>query len=176
MLQNSKNVHEFDSCSWISKNAHEFEKIFMNFKKCSELKKCPQFWEMFLDFKKSLRISNKIPDFKNCSWIRKIVQKLFTPWAVVVGVIEGTDNLIKNATESYKSLFDPAPGNVFPISPDLWYDSEKNINFWNENLTGQSLLMRFKMHRFLWRKIEPLVLIIYPLSFINIVGRWWRLI
>lgn len=47
----------------------------------------------------------------------------------MVGVIEGTDNLIKNATESYKSLFDPAPGNVFPISPDLWYDSEKNINF-----------------------------------------------
>jgi hypothetical protein len=35
-------------------------------------------------------------------------------------VIEGTKNLLQHATGYYKDLFGLAPGNMFPISPNLW--------------------------------------------------------
>ena len=40
-------------------------------------------------------------------------------------VVEGTENLIKHATEYYKKLFGPAPGNMFRLDPDLWSPEEK---------------------------------------------------
>ena len=40
-------------------------------------------------------------------------------------IIEGATNLVNHATEFYKSLFGPAPGNVFPLSEDLWDPNEK---------------------------------------------------
>jgi hypothetical protein len=39
-------------------------------------------------------------------------------------VIEGTKNLLQHATDYYKNLFGPAPGNLFPISPNLWSAAE----------------------------------------------------
>lgn len=39
--------------------------------------------------------------------------------------IEGDDSLLAHATEYYKNLFGPAPGNSFPINSDLWESSEK---------------------------------------------------
>lgn len=39
--------------------------------------------------------------------------------------IEGTNNLIAHATEFYKNLFGPAPGNEFHMDPDTWTTNEK---------------------------------------------------
>ena len=35
-------------------------------------------------------------------------------------VIEGIDNLLKHAIDFYKSLFGPAPGNLFQLDPKVW--------------------------------------------------------
>jgi hypothetical protein len=42
-------------------------------------------------------------------------------------LIEGTENLLKHATAYYKTLFGPAPRNLFPISPGLWGENEKQF-------------------------------------------------
>ena len=39
--------------------------------------------------------------------------------------IEGTDNLIAHATEFYKNMFDPVPGNEFHMDPNAWSINEK---------------------------------------------------
>jgi hypothetical protein len=39
--------------------------------------------------------------------------------------IEGTENLISHATEYYKELFGPTPGNQFHMNLDTWNDHEK---------------------------------------------------
>ena len=39
-------------------------------------------------------------------------------------MVEGTDNLLKLATDYYKELFGPAPGNAFVLSPGLWNVNE----------------------------------------------------
>lgn len=41
--------------------------------------------------------------------------------------MEGTGNILKLATEYYKDLFGPAPGNVFAIDQDMWDGSKKNV-------------------------------------------------
>lgn len=40
-------------------------------------------------------------------------------------VIEGDENLLKHATEYYKMLFGPAPGNAFALDPSLWREDQK---------------------------------------------------
>jgi hypothetical protein len=40
----------------------------------------------------------------------------------IVGV---TKNLLEHATTYYKDIFDPAPGNMFQISPFLWNENDK---------------------------------------------------
>ena len=40
-------------------------------------------------------------------------------------LIEGIENLIQHATEYYKELFGPAPGNMFQLDPNLWSLEEK---------------------------------------------------
>jgi len=39
--------------------------------------------------------------------------------------IEGDAALLDHATQYYKQLFGPAPGNILPIDPNLWLDDEK---------------------------------------------------
>lgn len=39
--------------------------------------------------------------------------------------IEGESNLINHATDFYKNLFGPAPGNALPLNEDLWEHNEK---------------------------------------------------
>ena len=34
--------------------------------------------------------------------------------------IEGTDNILRHATDFYKSLFGPSPGNLFLLDPEIW--------------------------------------------------------
>jgi len=34
-------------------------------------------------------------------------------------IIEGDDNILAHATNYYKTLFGPSPGNSFPIDPNL---------------------------------------------------------
>jgi hypothetical protein len=48
-------------------------------------------------------------------------------------VIEGTKNLLQHATDYYKNLF--GPGNLFPISPNLWSASETLTDEDNIDLT-----------------------------------------
>ena len=40
-------------------------------------------------------------------------------------IIEGTDNLLAHATDFYKNLFGPAPGNLFKMEQDSWGVEEK---------------------------------------------------
>ena len=49
-------------------------------------------------------------------------------------VIEGTSNLINHATEYYKELFGPAPGNLFSILEELWSVNERLNNLDNNCL------------------------------------------
>jgi mannosylglycoprotein endo-beta-mannosidase len=39
-------------------------------------------------------------------------------------LVEGTRDLLKHATDYYKKLFGPAPGNMFNLSPTLWTEDE----------------------------------------------------
>src|SRR3954469_4761261 len=39
-------------------------------------------------------------------------------------VIEGTDNLLSHATDFYKNLFGPAPGNMLAMDPIIWEPCE----------------------------------------------------
>ena len=39
--------------------------------------------------------------------------------------IEGTDNILCHATDFYKSLFGPAPGNLFVFDTEIWGDNER---------------------------------------------------
>ena len=50
------------------------------------------------------------------------------------GIIEGDENLIKHATDYYKMLFGPAPGNAFPLDPNMWENDEKVTEEENEEL------------------------------------------
>jgi hypothetical protein len=50
-------------------------------------------------------------------------------------VIEGTDNLLEHATTYYKSLFGPAPGNIFEFNHDMWESHEKINDVDNEILS-----------------------------------------
>jgi len=50
-------------------------------------------------------------------------------------LIEGNENLIAHATQYYKLLFGPAPGNLLPIDPNLWSDDEKVSELENNLLT-----------------------------------------
>ena len=49
--------------------------------------------------------------------------------------IEGTKNLLAHATEYYKNLFGPAPGNLCQIDGDMWPLEEKISSEDNEELT-----------------------------------------
>ena len=49
--------------------------------------------------------------------------------------IEDDSNLIKHATEFYKSLFGPAPGNALPLNDNLWNTHEKVNCLENDELT-----------------------------------------
>ena len=49
--------------------------------------------------------------------------------------IEGTDDLISHATEFYKNLFGPAPGNLFHMDPESWGEAEKLTKEDNDDLT-----------------------------------------
>ena len=40
-------------------------------------------------------------------------------------IIEGNANQVKHATEYYKSLLGPAPGNILPLNEDFWNNGEK---------------------------------------------------
>ena len=40
-------------------------------------------------------------------------------------VVKGTDKLLEHATDFYESLFGPAPGNMFQLDPEVWWDNEK---------------------------------------------------
>lgn len=60
------------------------------------------------------------------------------------GIVEGTDNLIKHATDYYKELFGPAPGNLFPMSLELWDESEKMSLSNNETLTRPFSIEKIK--------------------------------
>jgi hypothetical protein len=53
--------------------------------------------------------------------------------------IEGDDELLKHATDYYKMLFGPTPGNAFPLDPNLWTSNEKVSDADNEELTKPSL-------------------------------------
>ena len=50
-------------------------------------------------------------------------------------VIEGESNLCNHATEFYKNLYGPVPGNTFPLNEDLWDHGEKITTEDNEMLT-----------------------------------------
>ena len=50
-------------------------------------------------------------------------------------LIEGDSNLVKHATDFYKTLFGPAPGNMLPLNGDLWDNGEKVDVLDNEELT-----------------------------------------
>ncbi|XP_073360628.1 uncharacterized protein [Aegilops tauschii subsp. strangulata] len=50
-------------------------------------------------------------------------------------VIEGTNDLLRHATDFYKELFGPAPGNIFHLDPDTWGQDEKLTDEENEFLT-----------------------------------------
>ena len=48
--------------------------------------------------------------------------------------IEGDSNLINHATNFYKNLFGPAPGNTFLLNEELWGHNEKVSDDDNANL------------------------------------------
>ena len=48
--------------------------------------------------------------------------------------IEGTNNLLKHATDFYKNLFGPAPRNLVPIDGNMWEAHEKLNVRDNENV------------------------------------------
>ncbi|CAN6179481.1 unnamed protein product [Urochloa humidicola] len=50
-------------------------------------------------------------------------------------LIEGDEEILKHATDYYKDLFGPAPGNVFPLDPGMWGAHEKVNSEDNEWLT-----------------------------------------
>jgi mannosylglycoprotein endo-beta-mannosidase len=50
-------------------------------------------------------------------------------------IIEGTVNLVKHATDYYKNLFGPAPGNLFHIDQNLW-DHKEKLNDYDNNDFG----------------------------------------
>lgn len=60
------------------------------------------------------------------------------------GVIEGTDALLQHATSYYKSLFGPAPSNLFTISSNLWQDKENISEEDNVLLTKPFILEEIK--------------------------------
>jgi hypothetical protein len=41
------------------------------------------------------------------------------------GAVEGNENLLRHATDYYKTLFGPGEGNTIPLDPNLWGDNEK---------------------------------------------------
>ena len=59
-------------------------------------------------------------------------------------IIEGTKNLLVHATESYKSLFGPAPGNLCQIDAALWSQDEMITPSDNEELTRPFSLEEIK--------------------------------
>ena len=68
--------------------------------------------------------------------------------------IEGTEKLLEHATEYYKGLFGPAPGNMFNIADDMWRENEKLSVEDNENLCRpfsikevKNALFSMKVHR-----------------------------
>lgn len=50
---------------------------------------------------------------------------------------EGPENLISHATEYYKTLFGPAPGNQFHMNLDIWNGDEKLNDEDNDDLTRE---------------------------------------
>jgi hypothetical protein len=48
--------------------------------------------------------------------------------------IEGSENLVKHATNFYKTLFGPAPGNLIGIDNNMWAENEKLSGEDNEEL------------------------------------------
>jgi hypothetical protein len=51
------------------------------------------------------------------------------------GRIEGDDNLLKHATEYYKTLFGHGSGNTISLDPDLWVEGEMVNDLDNEEIT-----------------------------------------
>jgi hypothetical protein len=50
-------------------------------------------------------------------------------------LVEGTKELLAHATDYYKNLFGPAPGNLFKLSPSLWSEEEMLNEQDNNDLT-----------------------------------------
>jgi hypothetical protein len=51
--------------------------------------------------------------------------------------VVGTENLLKHATNYYKTLFGLGAGNVFELDPNLWQDEECLNTSDNADLTKQ---------------------------------------
>ena len=72
--------------------------------------------------------------------------------------IEGTENLLKHATDVYKELFGSKTGNLIPVAKDMWNEQEKLNVQDNEMVCKLLLLRKLDIHFFLWMLIELLVL------------------
>jgi hypothetical protein len=48
--------------------------------------------------------------------------------------ITGDENLVKHATEYYRTLFDPGPGNAFNLDHELWNENDFISVTENQNL------------------------------------------
>jgi hypothetical protein len=66
--------------------------------------------------------------------------------------VKGTKNLIKLATEYYKSLFGPGEGNLFEVDANLWRTEDRVSNVENANLTKPFLEEEIKGALFQMKK------------------------
>jgi hypothetical protein len=91
-------------------------------------------------------------------------------------VIEGTKNLLDQASSFYKELFGPSPGNLVPIGDDLWSPEEKLNEDDNVDLSRPFSVDEIKNAIFPWMLIKPQVWTISLLNFFNIAGILFNLI
>jgi hypothetical protein len=66
--------------------------------------------------------------------------------------VKGTKNLLKLATEYYKSLFGPGEGNLFEVDANLWRTEDRVSNVENANLTKPFLEEEIKGALFQMKK------------------------
>ena len=85
-------------------------------------------------------------------------------------IIEGDEDLLNHATEYYKNLFGPVPGNSLPIDPNLWEPNEKVTDADNSLLTCPFSEEETSMLFSKWIKIKRLALTKFPLSSIKPAG------
>jgi len=85
-------------------------------------------------------------------------------------IIEGDSDLIMHATDYYKNLFGPAPGNAFPLNVGLWENNEKVSETDNVELTKPFSETEVKEPLFQTKK-KLLVLKKYLQIFTKIFGK-----